>query len=249
MKILLKLFALAFLASALTLTTGCKKDDDGPDRITDADGNVYNSVTLGTQVWLKENLKTTKYRNGTNIETTNPPTLDISGESSPKYQWAYEGNENLVATYGRLYTWYAVTDSNHVCPKGWHVPSDVEWTILENYLIDNGYNYDNTTTDNKIAKALASDVGWNFSSNTGAVGNPDYPGKRNATSFTALPAGRRGIENPPVFGYMGSDTRWWTSSQSSPENAWTRHIAYGDSSLIRASRSKLYGLPVRCIKD
>ena len=102
--------------------------------VTDIDGNVYNTVTIGTQVWMKENLKVTKYRNGDAIGITTPATLDIWGETSPRYQWAYDGNESNVATYGRLYTWYAVTDSRGVCPTGWHVPTDSEWTTLTDYL-------------------------------------------------------------------------------------------------------------------
>ena len=102
--------------------------------VPDIDGNVYNTVTIGTQVWMAENLKTTKYRNGDLIGTTTPATLDISGESYTKYQWAYDGNESNVATYGRLYTWYAVTDTRNVCPTGWHVPTDAEWTTLTTFL-------------------------------------------------------------------------------------------------------------------
>ena len=108
----------------IILIQSCKKEVDYS--LQDIDGNVYdNTVTIGTQIWMTENLRTTRYSNGDSIGTT---TLDISGESTPKYQWAYDGNESNVATYGRLYTWYAVTDSRNVCPVGWHVPSDAEWT-------------------------------------------------------------------------------------------------------------------------
>ena len=83
---------------------------------------------------MAENLKTTKYRNGDLIGTTIPASLDIKSENTPKYQWAYDDDESNVATYGRLYTWYAVTDKRNVCPTGWHVPSDAEWTIFTDYL-------------------------------------------------------------------------------------------------------------------
>ena len=93
--------------------------------VTDIDGNVYHTVTIGTQVWMVENLKTTKYRNGVAIGTTTPATLSILSESLPtKYQWAYGGNESNVAIYGRLYTWYTVTDSRNIAPTGWHVSTD-----------------------------------------------------------------------------------------------------------------------------
>ena len=107
----------------LTVTSGAT--------VTDIDGNVYNTVTIGTQTWMKENLKVTKYRNGDAIGTT---TASISNDSSSKYQWAYNNDESNAATYGRLYTWYAATDSRGVCPTGWHVPTDAEWTTLIDYL-------------------------------------------------------------------------------------------------------------------
>lgn len=98
----------------------------GPS-VTDVDGNSYTSVKIGIQVWMAENLRTTKYRNGDLIGTTTPATLDIRTENTPKYQWAYEGNENNVATYGRLYTWYAVNDSRNIAPIGWHIATNAEW--------------------------------------------------------------------------------------------------------------------------
>jgi uncharacterized protein (TIGR02145 family) len=108
---------------------------DERDYIIDSrDNERYKTVKIGTQVWMAENLRTTKYRNGDFIGTTTPATLDISGESTPKYQWAYDGIESNVASYGRLYTWYAITDSRKVCPAGWHVPNSSEWNTLFAYL-------------------------------------------------------------------------------------------------------------------
>jgi uncharacterized protein (TIGR02145 family) len=109
MKNMIRISGIVLLIS---LINSCKKDVD--NTIRDIDGNAYTSVTIGTQIWMVENLKTTKYRNGDLIGTTNPATLDITNESTPKYQWAYDGNETNVATYGRLYTWYVVTDSRNV---------------------------------------------------------------------------------------------------------------------------------------
>jgi hypothetical protein len=112
------------LMAGILFIVSCGNDTPEPkefvcgDTITDIDGNVYNTVSIGGQCWMKENLKTTKYRNGESIGTTSTATLDISSETTPKYQWAYEGNESNVATYGRLYTWFAITDSRNVCPDG-----------------------------------------------------------------------------------------------------------------------------------
>jgi uncharacterized protein (TIGR02145 family) len=163
------------------------KQISGVGSVTDIDGNTYKTIKIGTHVWMAENLKTTKYSNGDLIGTTSPYNKDISGETDPKYQWAYNGNESNVVTYGRLYTWYAVTDSRNVCPAGWHAPADAEWTTLELFLIANGFNYDGTTTAHKYAKALASTTLWTSSSITGAVGNTDYPAKRNATGSDCVP--------------------------------------------------------------
>jgi uncharacterized protein (TIGR02145 family) len=145
------LFGIVGVILLIILVHSCETDD--ANAIKDVDGNVYTSVTIGTQVWMVENLKTTKYRNGDLIGTTNPATLDITGETSPKYQWPHDGNESNVATYyGRLYTWWAVTDSRNVCPTGWHVPSYAEWTTLTDYLTNNGYGYEGTGGD--IAKSM-----------------------------------------------------------------------------------------------
>ena len=102
--------------------------------VVDIEGNIYKTVKIGTQWWMAENLRTSKYNTGDSIGTTYPETLNISVESAPKYQWVYPGGESSLATYGRLYTWYAITDSSALCPTGWHVPSDAEWTVLTDYL-------------------------------------------------------------------------------------------------------------------
>lgn len=119
-----------------SLFVSCNDDNinETDDIIKDIDGNIYNTVTIGSQTWMTENLKTTRYLNGDIIGTTNPPTKNISNESSPKYQWAYGGDENNVATYGRLYTWFAITDKRKIAPKGWHIATSQDWKLLEDFL-------------------------------------------------------------------------------------------------------------------
>jgi uncharacterized protein (TIGR02145 family) len=216
----------------------------------DGDNNYYPVVQINTQLWMAENLKTTKYRNGVSIGTTSPYNKDLSGESAPSYQWAYAGNESNVATYGRLYTWYAVSDSRNVCPTDWHVPTDAEWTTLENYLIANGYNYDGTTTGNKIAKALASTTLWIPYTGTGVVGivgNTDYPAKRNATGFTALPGGVRSYNG--TFDGIGNEGNWWSSSEFSIYVAWFRAMYFSYVYVYREYYVKHNGYAVRCLRD
>jgi uncharacterized protein (TIGR02145 family) len=125
--------------------------------VTDIDGNNYSTVIIGSQVWMVENLKSIKYCNGDTISSTIPAAFNISNESTPKYQWAYDGIDSNANTYGRLYTWYTVTDIRNICPTGWHVPSIDEWTVLSDYLTNNGYGYEGSGYD--IAKSLASSSG------------------------------------------------------------------------------------------
>ncbi|MDP2337020.1 MAG: fibrobacter succinogenes major paralogous domain-containing protein [Bacteroidota bacterium] len=197
--------------------------------VTDIDGNVYQTVSIGTQVWMKENLKVTRYRNGDVIGTTTPATLDVSGESTPKYQWAYNGDERNVAAYGRLYTWYAVTDSRNVCPTGWHIPTDAEWTTLTDYL-----------GGAKIAGGKLKETGtahWQ-SPNTGAT---------NETGFTALPGSYRSISGE--FSHFGNYGGWWSSSEFNAYMAWPRYMTGIVSYIGRYGYGKSIGFSVRCLKD
>ena len=165
----------------LILANSCKKEDED---ITDVDGNVYTAVSIGTQVWMVENLKTTKYSNGDLIGTTTPATFDISAEAAPKYQWAYAGFEDNVFRYGRLYTWWAVTDIRGVCPTGWHVPTEDDWTALTTYL-----------GGEDVAGGKLKEAGtthW-WAPNEGAT---------NSSGFTALPGGDR-YDNGSFDGFGG----------------------------------------------
>jgi uncharacterized protein (TIGR02145 family) len=213
--------------------------------LADIDGYVYNTVTIGTQIWMRENLKTTKYNNGDLIGTTTPATLDISGESTPKYQWAYDGNESNAATYGRLYTWYAVTDIRNICPTGWHVPTDAEWTTLTDYLTNNGYGYGGSGSG--IAKSMAATSGWTITTSPGIPGNDQA--SNNSSYFTALPAGFRDNTEPGTFAYLNSYTIWWSSTENLTDAALCRAIYYFAAGVDRYSSSDRHGFSVRCIKN
>jgi len=215
-----------------------------PPTVTDVDGNVYHTVTIGTQTWMIENLKTTKYRNGETIGTTTSIYSDITNAISPKYQWAYNGVESNVSTYGRLYTWYAVTDTRNIAPEGWHVASDDEWTTLQNYLIANGYNYDKTTTDNKFSKSVCSNSLWNTSSTVGTPGN-DLT-QNNSTGLSVFPAGYRGYDGNYYNLGIGSDI--WTSTEFSTVKAFIRNFGLYPY-VITDNSIKNYGFSVRCIKN
>jgi uncharacterized protein (TIGR02145 family) len=218
----------------LILTSSCKKDNTvQPDikhsTVTDGDGNIYGTVIIGTQVWLTENLKTTKYRNGDLIATTTPAELDINEEVAPKYQWAYEGDEDNVSIYGRLYTWYAITDTRHICPAGWHVPSDAEWLTLENYL--GGYT---------LAGGKLKETGTTHWITPNDVAT-------NETGFTALPGGWRNIGLMFVdFAKFGG---WWSSTENITSEAFCKYVSYKSGAVYEESDSKKSGIAVRCLKD
>jgi uncharacterized protein (TIGR02145 family) len=230
------------------LTHSCEKDDNNGNNdltVADIEGNVYNTVTIGTQVWMAENLKTTKYNDGTEIPlvTDNKEWDDLT---TPGYCWYENDQVTYGNTCGAIYNWYTVNTGN-LCPSGWHVPTDAEWTTLENYLIANGYNYIDTASGNFIAKSLAASKNWNSSTRTGCVGNPDYPEKRNATGFTALPTGYR--EYDGTFYAFGNIGVWWSSEEYGQDLAWERSIGYDFSNVFRIGSFKDNGASVRCLKD
>jgi uncharacterized protein (TIGR02145 family) len=232
--------------------TGCQTHS-----VKDFDGNVYPTITIGTQVWMAENLKTTKYSNGDLIGTTTPATSIIEGETTPKYQWAYAGNESNVATLGRLYTWYVATDSRNVCPTGWHVPTDTEWTTLTDYLTNNGYGYGGGYKGMDIAKSLAATSGWVADETPGNAGNDQA--SNNRIGFTALPGGAR-LEDGNFYdiGHVGC---WWSTTGTTgfkqslsgvfvtAPGGLFRDIYHDYCYVNSYSNNTHYGMSIRCLKD
>ena len=210
------------------LLTGCQKNnDDGGDtntQVMDHDKNIYTTVTIGTQTWTVENLKTTTYLNGDSILTT---TRNISAESAPKYQWAYGNNLGNVETYGRLYTWYAITDSRKICPEGWHVPTDLEWETLISFL-------GGDTAAGKLKEK--GTLHWQ-DPNTNAT---------NLSGFTALPGGYRTFDGQFVSLHLSSYL-WSTTLDA--DLAWGIRFHYNDTVAQRWAFKKAAGVSVRCLKD
>jgi uncharacterized protein (TIGR02145 family) len=222
------LLCISVLFLFITIICSCKKDEDTV--IRDGDGNIYTSVKIGSQIWMTENLKTTSYRNGDLIGTTTPASKDISSESTPAYQWVYDGNDNNITEYGRLYTWYVIKDPRGVCPAGWHVPSDAEWSVLGSYL----------GGDNAAGGKLkeAGTAHW-MSPNTAAD---------NSTGFTALPSGFRYSNG--TFSDAVLACTFWTSTEYDNEYPWLRDLYAIESYLNRYyGYGKSFGFSVRCLKD
>jgi uncharacterized protein (TIGR02145 family) len=207
--------------------------------ITDIDGNVYNIVTIGTQVWMAENLKTTKYNDGTPI-----PNIADNTAWAALTTGAYSDYSNTPSnstTYGRLYNWYVVDNNaatkvasnggKNVCPTSWHMPTDAEWTTLTDYL--GGLS---------IAGGKLKETGtthWT-TPNIGAT---------NETGFTALPGGYRGYDG--TYYYVGDYGCWWSSTEYSTDTtyAWPRFMFYYASFVTSFNYSKHYGFSVRCVRD
>ncbi len=207
------------------------KYKEGPDpdcgTVTDIDGNVYQTVTIGEQVWMMENLKVTHYRNGDPI----PNVTDNGawGGLSTGAYCNYDNDEHKVATYGRLYNWYAVDDSRNIAPDGWHIPSDDEMQTLADYL--GGYD---------VAGGKLKEIGtthW-LSPNTGAT---------NESGFTALPSGSRYLNGS--FHNIGYGTYFWSSIESNSEYAWSRSLYHYLSEFYRNDINKHAGYSVRCVRD
>lgn len=246
-KQLIQLLSMAVFLFAVV--TACDKSDDpggdtpSNETVKDADGNVYNTVKIGNQVWMVENLKTTKYNDDTSIP--NVTDNDAWADLSTGAYCNYDNLESNVATYGRLYNWHAV-NTGKLAPAGWHVPTDDDWTILENYLIANGYNYDGTKEDNKIAKSLCAKTNWALSSEAGTPGAS--PENNNSTGFTALPGGGR-YNFSGTFFHIGKGGYWWSSTKLGEGNASIRGLNWSNGGLYIGSGYMNDGYSVRLIKD
>ena len=211
--------------------------------VKDINGNVYKTVTIGKQVWMAANLKTTKYNNGTPIPNIK---VDSTWEALKTGAYSdYDNNPKNSTTYGRLYNWYTVSDARKLCPTGWHVPTDAEWTTLENYLIANGYNWDGTTTGNKIAKSMASTSGWTTSGPSGTLGSDQA--SNNRSRFTAFPSGSRFDDG--TYGNVELDGNWWSSTENAKASAYNREMHSLDSFVSRKNYYKANGFSVRCLHD
>jgi uncharacterized protein (TIGR02145 family)/uncharacterized repeat protein (TIGR02543 family) len=177
--------------------------------IKDIDGNIYTEITIGTQTWMVENFRAT-HLNDNLLIPYKPSGSEWMSYGSPLYCYPQNTTDaDTIRRYGALYNWFTV-QSAKLCPSGWHVPTDAEWDILQNYLIASGYNWDNTTTGNKIAKSMAAKTDWEGSSTLGTPGID--VAQNNRSGFSALPAG--------FFGGGGTfytgQADWWTATESTP---------------------------------
>jgi len=226
--------------------------DNGPivgpaDPVTDIDGNVYQTVRIGNQVWMAENLRVTKYNDGTAI----PHVADDSAWyalTTPGYCYYNNATHaDTIKKWGALYNWYVVSPTNpkQIAPAGWHVPTDAEWDTLQNYLIANGYNWDGSTSGNKIAKSVAAKTDWFNDTTTGTPGcNLSI---NNASGFSALPGGYRNYDgnfySQSIYG------NWWSATEDIASYAWYRYLTFGRELLHRNYEYRGRGFSVRLLRD
>ena len=203
----------------------------GSSTVSDVDNNTYNTVQIGTQCWTQSNLKVSKYGNGDNIPTG---LVNSAWQNTTYGAYAIYNNDPVNdGLYGKLYNHYAVTDSRGLCPTGWHVPTDAEWTTLENHL-------GGSSVAGGALKSTAMQPnpgGW----------NPPNTGATNSSGFTALPGGVR--DNNGGFYYMSGDGFWWSSSVLSGSNAWSRNLYSEFSDFTLSTNLRANGFSVRCCRD
>jgi len=228
---------LAILGIFFVLASNCTKDNDN-NTITDIDGNIYTSVTIGTQVWMVENLNVTRYRNGDSLP--NIVNDSLWGSLTSGAYCDYNNTPGNSTIYGKLYNWFAVHDSRNIAPKGWHIPSLEEWDSLIKYL----------GGDTIAGGKLKDTILW-ASPNTGAS---------NSRGFKALPGGMRtayrlSLHNYYKVNFINIDScgYWWTANMTNwddgSQTSWGKSIVYNDIFIHTTGRERGIGFSVRCIKD
>jgi uncharacterized protein (TIGR02145 family) len=230
----------------------------GTSTVSDVDGNIYNTFAIGTgttaQCWTASNLKVTKYNDGTLIgdSTTSTWGKAVIGARTG-YDVSVVPMSDYVGTFGYLYNWYAVNDSRKLCPAGWHVPTDAEWTIMINTLDPSQavtsvnvstFTGAQSTTAGTVMKSTVT----NSSSGSGLGWNPGNPGT-NTSGFSALPGGSR--NNFGSFSGIRGSAWFWSATEvvNTSLNAWNRDLGNGWAGVGRSNFNKSSGASVRCLRD
>ncbi|WP_439185856.1 fibrobacter succinogenes major paralogous domain-containing protein [Carboxylicivirga taeanensis] len=249
MKTLLASIRLLLLSLCIiTSFSACDNEDENPDNskdfdygtLLDQDGNTYKTITIGEQEWMAENLKTTKYNDGTEIPLI-IGDFDWANMTSAGYCWFDNDYESYGETYGAIYNWYVI-ETNKLCPSGWHVPTDSDWKELEktmgmtNSEIETERGYRGINEGSKLAgkKELWDDGELEKNPSFGEAG------------FLAIPSG---IREEAYFLQPGMSGVWWTATENNVEKAWIRMINFNRSNIWRMDGSKAGGYSIRCVKD
>src|ERR1035437_8575692 len=196
-------------------------------QVTDKDGNSYNTVHIGSQVWMSANLNVSHFRNGDIIPEAEGADEWKKAGNEGRPAWCYYGNDPVNGrTYKKLYNWYAVNDPRGLAPYGWHVPSNLEWAALSDYL----------GGESVAGDKMKSTSGWTRNGNG-----------TNVSGFAGLPGGFGG--GLGSFAYIGKYGSWWSSSGSLTDGAWGRGLFCCYGSIDRDNYDRAGGRSVRCVRD
>lgn len=213
------------------------------EQITDIDGNIYNTVLIGTQCWMAENLRATQYQNGTAIPNVTDQTA-WSVLTSGAYAW-FQNNISWKDSYGAVYNWYATVDPNGLCPDGWHVPTDSDWTAMTTAIGGTSSPHGNELKScRQVSSPLGGDCNtsthprWNY--NATHYGTDDY-------GFSAFPTGPRTYLG--TFGAIGTIGYWWSSTEFSSSNGYYRAMPYNEGHVSVSDYNKKQGFSIRCVRD
>jgi uncharacterized protein (TIGR02145 family) len=238
MKSISNLFYFLLFLVIILFNISCKTDEpSNASTVKDTEGNVYHTVTIASQTWMVENLKVTKYNDGTPI-----PNISDNITWSNLTTGAYCDYNNDVVNgekYGHLYNWYAV-NTGKLAPKGWHVATEAEWYTLLSYVSDK------LGSSSSISSALAATTDWAKNTTMGAIGN-DLT-KNNSTGFTALPGGSRS-EDGTFMDDIRLNALWWCSTEYDSRAGWEINMEYDGYLVFAWGLLKECGGSVRCIKD
>ncbi len=266
-------FLLAIVMSVMILMSGCEliddliEDDDndngienGNDVVTDIDGNVYQTVIIGDQEWMAENLRVTRYSNGDAIPTglSNEEWEDTTDGAYAIYDHhedntdGINSSQDMVEAYGKLYNWYAVDDARGLCPTGWRVPTDDDWTELVDYVVAQGYpnEFDNPNGAGNAIKSCRQ-VDHPDGGDCATMVHPrwDFHGTHSGFDefgFSALPGGGRWVDGS--FNNVGYYCYWWSSFEDDDTGVWFRLLDFDYGSVSRSYSSKGVGNSVRCVR-
>ncbi len=234
---------LLFMGVFLLFAIGCEKDDDNDingQEFVDADGNVYETVTIGDLVWMAENLKTTTYNDGTDIP--NVTDDDAWSELETGAYTLYDHDLSNKDVYGALYNWYAVETGN-LCPDGWRVPTDEEWQALESKA-DSKYGFGDEEWEIISRNNRGNDAGLNMKATFGWDEDGDGT---DAIGFSGLPGGYR--NNHGHYYYEGSMGIWWTATEFDKGRAYDRSLRHNHEDIGRFPSGKRIGYSVRCVRE
>jgi len=218
--------------------------------VVDIDGNAYHTVKIGTQEWMVSNLRTTRFNDGSPISIV---TNDSAWKELTTPGYCYYDNTtdpDSIKKHGALYNQYVVNPDNpkKIAPAGWHVPTSAEWDILRDYLITNGFNWDETTEGNKVAKSLAANVDWvEPDTGIGAIGKD--LSKNNKSGFTAFPTGYRSFLNGKFY-RIGYEYLSWSSTKSTdPLYTHIILLCFDRAHIARGDGHNEFGLSIRLLQD